>query len=267
MNTDQELYYHFLNLDYSNLLIPYDKQTNKTLDKKMNNFIHQFKKDFEDKVFILEYNDDLLSLISYKIIKTLQNLCHFKLQIYGKIRKTKEYFIEKEIICKKIPKENYHLISVFNPIYKVINACRNSNKLIMKSDFCIIDVFTPEQFKILSEYYGIKNIKMLDNKNIKDFSKFCQDEKYPINKKIEKRLEKFLFKDIKEVHYLEISLTGDSEEDFKLFDEILITSDFCTYNISNIPTEQREDYIWFLKNNLNHFIQPNNMIRERRIKK
>ena len=88
---------------------------------------------------------------------------------------------------------------------------------------------------------------------------------YPINKKIEKRLEKFLFKDIKEAHYLEISLTGNSEEDFKLFDEILITSDFCTYNISNIPTEQREDYVWFLKNNLNHFIQPNNMIRERRI--
>ena len=60
----------------------------------------------------------------------------------------------------------------------------------MKSDFCIIDIFTPEQFKILSEYYDIKDIKMLDNKYIKDFSKFCQDEKYPINKKNRKKIRK-----------------------------------------------------------------------------
>ena len=57
-----------------------------------------------------------------------------------------------------------------------------------------------------------------------------------------------MFKDIKEAHYLEISLTGDSEEDFKLFDEILTTSNFCTYNISSIPTEQREKiYMVFKK--------------------
>ena len=164
-NISYKIIYNYLNLDYPNGLISYSDQTNKTICKIMNDFINIYKNDFDFKTFILVSQDDIYSLIAYNILKNIQGMYKFNLKIIGKRKNTKEFIKKNNFInkfkLKKIKQDNIIYISCFNPIYKVKNNKNTFKELRANNCYNIIDKFTPLQFQIISEFYAIKNEKLL----------------------------------------------------------------------------------------------------------
>lgn len=244
---------HNLNLDYQ-IALDYEEQTAVTLNKIMNNFVHQFKKYFSTHTFILHYNDDIFSLISYYILKNIQGVYHFDLKIFGSIKNTKKYIYKKKDKIGNFKKKRLKKVinlSSFHPIYYVKNLKDFSNKMDMS--YSPINRFTIEQLQIICKFFDIEdtNIKrdLLDStasifkNNYNLISAIsCQDvikEKYGTL-----------------IPYKEIKLNGD-ESDFILFDEILNEEENYIYKY-RIPSEA--DKVNFIKVNLNHYINARNAV-------
>jgi hypothetical protein len=102
------------------------------INKVINDFINKYEKDFNKKIFVFEFNDDLISTIGYKILIAISAIKpEFNFTIYGKAKKAKKqinYKKEKFISKRKLKKnkDNIIFISSFNPIYKVANLNRSS---------------------------------------------------------------------------------------------------------------------------------------------
>lgn len=187
-----------LNMDYKIIGMSIEDQTNYLIQSIINDL---YEKIDTSKIIVYIYNDDLISLIGYNILKTIQMIKPFKLRIFGKIKKTKkmikakEKFISKRKI-NKILSKNF-IISSFNPIYKVKNLNHISKKIFCLYNYQLMDKFTPEELKMAQEFYHIgyikdyqkidgKKINVLDIKeldklqenfnNIKDFYKWGKNE-------------------------------------------------------------------------------------------
>lgn len=169
-----------LNLDYPIDNLSIENQTNLLINKKMNEINCLIEKN-KDKVIVLDYKDDLISLICYRMLKNVQSICNFPLFITGKRNRTKEY-IKKEKRIGKIKLNNFLkknqciIIQPFNPIYKVADI-----KVIFKEFTCNtfypVETFTPEEFKTAQIFYHIGYIKkdpiQLNSNIIEDFNNFC----------------------------------------------------------------------------------------------
>ena len=276
---------HNLNLDYKKSdNIDYEKQTDITLNRIMNNFVDKNKDKFKDTAYILEYNDDFISLISYYILKNIQGIYPFKLYLYGETKKTKKLINNKKDILfskrklKRIKRKekNIEYLGSFNPIYYVEKVCRSSNNLefILTSenykrigydnireylnDSSIVKTFTLEQFKILFKFFnidsyfssGVLNTKrMIYNSFCKTLD--CSKIKTILDEKNYNRLNK-------EREIVTFKLNGN-ENDFKIYDEIL-TADknnkICQYECDR--TKEKDE---FIMNNLNYYINSRNAYR------
>lgn len=201
-----------LNMNYSLINSPtyVENQTNFYIQREMINFL----KHYENKkiIFVLDYKDDLLSVITYRFLKNIQSAYHkFPLFLYGKIKETKNYINKKDLKISKfklkhiIKKYRVVIVRSFNPLYQVIN----SN--ITFKDFGIevyepLKQFTPDQLFTTQIFYGIGYLKKdpikSDNEQIMKFSRFCnfKDTEYDqfdfISKQLKKPKIKIIYLDV-----------------------------------------------------------------------
>lgn len=217
MNYLNRLILHNLNMDYKKDNLSYENQTNATLNSIMNSFIDKFKKYFNSCVFILEYTDDILGVITYNILKNIQGIYPFKLQVKGKYKKTKRFINKKDFhFSIKTYFKNKIYINCFNPISYVINKSEYFNDF--SNSYSLIEKFTPEQIYIISNFFFI-NDKELINESIwvlYSLYRIC-NRKHNVCTRQHEICHKYChsFPDIK-VYNLQ-----GNENDFKIFDEIL----------------------------------------------
>jgi len=250
-NFEHRLLKHNLNLDYDKN-INYEFQTDRTLNSIMNNFIEKNKENFQNKIFILEYQDNIFGILTYYILKNIQGVYPFKLKVCGKIKKTKKLFYNKKDIIKKWRikhKKNLIFINCFNPLYYVKFSKEDFNDL--SNSISIINKFTPEQFSFLIKFFNLNKEKYRDI--LEPVLYGIEDEIFSFYKKNYK--EKYLFAAKPSIKIWHLKGT---EEDFSLYDEILKTED-KTINLYACPKENED----FLICNLNSYINSRNSIIKR----
>lgn len=163
----QNKYIHYLlDLNYSVDNVSGSILTNALVSKVLNNLL-SFVESQPNKVFVYDYNDDLPSLVGYKILILLnaQHPFDFRLLKKSKIFKAKntkkqlakgqKFISEKKIINNS---DKYALISSFNPIYEVIGREKNFKDFGLEK-FELIKQFTPSDFINCQQFYSIKGIK------------------------------------------------------------------------------------------------------------
>lgn len=174
-----------MNLNYP---LPYfkisaEEYTNWLINQQMNYFNNNFTQD-ADKTFILDYKDDLISIICYRMLKNLQATCSFNFEIFinGKIKKTKSQMSKgyKKIsnwkMSKLLKSNSCIIIQGSNLLYNVV-----FNTGIFKEFPCKVwrpfEHFTPEQIEIAQIFYHIGYIKgdaiQFTDERIKEFKKYC----------------------------------------------------------------------------------------------
>lgn len=268
---------HLRIINYFNLNLPiYEdevKNTDLIISKMMGKFLTEYASQIRQRyTFILDYRNDIFSLIAYSIIKNCASVSKIDLDIryLGKLKteEEKKYFKgAKEIGIKKATKlKKAILITSFNPICNVIELSFFSKHFI--EIFNPIENFTPTNLKMIQEYYF----------SSKDFKKFYiqnlgqrTDEEhywneyfsYPITE-IKNcynfDLENFYKEKInEEVNIVLFSLMG-TEKDFELYDFILKSSK--EGNIHLYMINGNEDNLTFAKTNLNAYIDSKNMIQD-----
>ena len=249
--------FHNMNLEYYKYDNKFEEnETNIIFNKITNNFIEKYK-DYFNKDFILYYTDDILGLISYYLLSTISQVSEFTFKIYckTKIKKTSKYINKKHIIKKLKIKDSRNVIylSTFNPLYYVINETKDYNFL--NSNNSIIANLTPKQLKNISEYYNIKDEKLLsifNNNSVNNFINFCNGEEGKLTELYNSI--GYLYEN-KNPKILVYNLSGD-ESDFSIFDEIRENSknSIIFYNYS----DELHDVIQY---NLNPFIEARNAPR------
>lgn len=183
----QNKYNHnLLNLNYQIDNIDSTVLTNVLITKTLNELL-EFIESQPNKVFVYDYNDDLVSLVGYKIIKLLQSQHPFELKLlnknsFFKAKQTKKQLTKKQkfISIKKVinNSKDYALISSLNPIYEVIGVEKSFNDFGLRK-FDIVKKFTPIDFLNCSVFYNIKipkkDIFSTELKYINRYSKEIND--------------------------------------------------------------------------------------------
>ena len=156
---------HFnLNLDYLPLNMSVEFQTNALINEKINSIIREYGTRFRDTMFILEYNDDLVSCIAYNILSRISDISDFNFCIFGKAKRTKSYIFKKDkkkfISLRKIRKikDRCVFISVLNPIYNVIpqnKGFKNLGASLAIESIKLMENFTPQELFEAQKFYGI----------------------------------------------------------------------------------------------------------------
>lgn len=170
----QNKYIHYLlDLNYSIDNVSGSILTNTLISKVLNDLL-KFVESQPNKVFVYDYNDDLPSLVGYKILILLnaQHPFDFRLLKKSKILKAKntkkqlakgqKFISEKKIINNP---DKYALISSFNPIYEVIDVEKNFKDFGLEK-FNLIQQFTPSDFINCQQFYGIKRVKDFFTENL-----------------------------------------------------------------------------------------------------
>lgn len=235
----------FLTEDYVNWII----------NKTMNSFIKKYE-NASDKLFILDYKDDLISVICYRMLKNLQSVSPFKfnIAIMGKTHKTKQFLQKEKKVykwrLKKYLKSNSCvIIQGFNPLYKVLNT----NIVFNDFDCSIwrpVENYAPFVFETAQVFYHIDYIPHdiifgPDNyEGMMSFSKWCRG------------IENFYypcFEDYEKIYQIAmVKLTNNLDKDMKLLNEV---EDFdgiiFYYYDGEMPALLKSEYNLFLKNSCN----------------
>ena len=104
------------------------KETNWLIQNTLIEFTKENENYFKDHIIVLEYQDDIISSICYRMLLAYANFYDIKIFLYGKKRKTKELlsketkFISYFKLKKKIKQDKVIFISVYNPIYQVVKS-------------------------------------------------------------------------------------------------------------------------------------------------
>lgn len=156
---------HFnLNLDYLPLNLSVELQTNNIINDKINSIMRKYSTHFREKIFILEYNDDLISVIAYNILSRISDISDLQFNIFGKAKRTKSYIFKKDkkkfISLRKIRKikDRCIFVSVLNPIYNVIPQNKNFKNLgasLAIDTIKLMENFTPQEMFEAQKFYGI----------------------------------------------------------------------------------------------------------------
>lgn len=175
--TQSKLIHYNYNLDYPIQGYNIEEQTNHLINIKINDIINKYSKS-KKKYFILEYKDDLISVIAFKMLNAISSISNFDFYIYGKIKKTKKllqsinpnkkvfktYKAYKTISLKKLrllSKNETVYFSIYNPIYNVIPNTEFYNNLGVSLGlevFYLVKEFTPQEFFTARDFYGINYI-------------------------------------------------------------------------------------------------------------
>lgn len=228
---------------------PLDSYTNYLINKQMNYFIKNLS---TSKIYVLDYKDDLLSLICYRILKNLQEVSpsKFNLFLYGKKKKTKSFLVKKEKFVnsfwlkKKIKQDLIIFISPFNPLYEVTNST-----IIFKDFPCKtlkpIEKFTPEQLLKTREFFNLEDVDFPEEENVNSFSSFC------------KRESTKTFEQIPKLKYNSditlVKLTKDNERDQDLLNLVEDSNGLIFYYFegNELPPMLQGDYSLYVTNKAN----------------
>lgn len=221
-----------LDLDYPIKNMSLETQTNLLVNKVMNDFVKLYEKE-NIKNVIIDFKDDLLSVICYRLIKNIQTVSPFKFNIYirGKRNNSKDYLSkeDKRIFAikynKMIEQDDTVLITPFNPLYQVVNSRKRFNKIGLNI-FAPLKSFTPMEIEQIQIFYHIGYFKKdsikLNSKIVKDFSSLCRGEKEYIPK-ID-FFGKYYYNDI-----IVVKLCGDNTIDEPLLNKIEGVSELVFY--------------------------------------
>lgn len=242
-------------MDYYPMAI--EEYTNCLVNDKM----FHFNKKFENtnaKYFIVDYKDDLNSLICYRMLKNLESVCQFDFEvlIYGKTWNTREYLPkgQKRISKWKLNKlmkmpDLCVIVQGTNLLYKVINSKITYNDFPCEVWRPISD-FIPKQIQTLQIFYHIGYLKkdkmQFSDERVKDFNAFCVGEKldyhYPDKPKYKRKtigLVKIIGEQDKDIETLQ------QVEDF---DGLLF---YFTEGINPMDTVLKSEFSLFVKNRAN----------------
>lgn len=237
---------HNLNLDYQKNF-NYEIQTDRTLNFIMNNFVKNNQQNFKNKIFVIEYQDNIFGILTYYILKNIQGVYPFNLKICGKIKQTKELIYNKKDIIKKWRiknKKNIIFINCFNPLYYVKFSKEDFNNL--SNSISIIDKFTPEQFSILCKFFYLDREKY--RHIIEPVWHEMQDTIFNFYKNNYKK--DFLLAATPKIKIWNLEANN---EDFSLYDEIL-RNENETINLYICPKEKED----FLISNLSPYVNSRN---------
>lgn len=252
IDTSQKIQMFNMGLEYPIKNFNLETYTNYLINQKMNEFVKEFEQD-SNKIFVLDYKDDLLSLICYRILKNLQTVSPFKFQLvlYGKSKNTKKDIQKEKKICifrlnKLLKNKNTIIIQPFNPLYQVAKTGISFKEFDCKI-WRPLEKFTPDQIKQTQIFYHLgyypkDKIQIDQNPIIQQFSRFCNGEKSLIDFSEKEYYNKIAL----------IKLTGKNEEDHIILNQVedfdgLI---FYFYN-EEYPQLLDSEFALFLKNKAN----------------
>lgn len=256
-----KMLHHSLNLDYQQNGISTENQANQFINYIMNSFLLKFhEEDFKTKYFVLDFQNDLLSLITYNMIKTLQSVYDFQILIYGKhsalnsyIKKHKKNKKKERIInyftFNKLKKQNrIVLISCYNPIYQVANTTKKFNKFDLYFNF--VERMTQKEILIIKDFYGIDFQKsdelVFQSVLARDFQDFCDGTNTNLfDLKVSLTIPK-------EIHIVKLSDNNEINNEF--LNEIVDSQDMVFYECDKDLLEYPilfSEFQYYLKNKSN----------------
>lgn len=160
---EAKLEHHNLNLFYP---IGYgnEAETNMRIEQKISEFLNRYGKYAETHTFVLEYHDDIISAMCYRMLKVISAMSTpINLVIYGKRRKTKDIVkgvkrIGNYRLKKLMKQEKAIYISPFNPLYKVTDS-KDIFRDFPNVTWYPMKEFTPYQLKAIRLFYHLGYIK------------------------------------------------------------------------------------------------------------
>ncbi len=234
---NDKLLHYSLNLDYPNPILTLESQTNFLIQKQLNYFLNFFNP--KDKILILEYQDDTISLIVYRLLKSITNIKNFQLFFYGRKFNTRSYvkkekFITKRKLNKLINSNKVIYISVDNPIYQVI---KNKKKFNYFPNITVhpIQNFTLEEIKAAQIFYHIGYIKN-DIIETKETKLYTELEKGNIDSSL--NLDSI---EVVENSIVLINLTDSLEENEKVLNKVENLNGIFIYNFNKNFEEIKEN--------------------------
>ena len=247
-----------LNLNYpiNYYHITMEEYTNQLVNKRMNEF-NQLFQDAGYKYFILDYKDDLLSLICYRMLKNLQSACPFEFDIliYGKIWHTRKEIQNKpaHISTRKlntlIKNNECVIVQGSNLLYNVVKS-KTTYKDFPCTIWSPIYDFIPRQVETLQIFYHIgylkKDLIQFNNPKVKAFSNFCEGEDLNFD---------FPSTPIYSGSTIGlVKIINDKETDMKTLNEVEKYSKgllFYFTDIDSYKTILRSEYSFFVENKAN----------------
>lgn len=246
------------------------RNTDYSVAKAIRTFIEKYKSEIrQNYTFIIDYQNDIFSLLAYKIIKSSSSVVgkDYDIRYCGKLKTEEEkaYFKnERPIGIKKAQKlKKAVLITGFHPICNVIDLNYFSKFFI--EIYNPLEHFTPQCLSILQDYYTDKEkdkaiiIENLGERDVKEkfwFDYFSYPMKYPDTLDII-RVNVKMEKDNLVPPYVCFTLSG-TEQDFPLYDFILKSSKEGNIHLYIIP----EDKVDFVKTNLSPYLDFRNQIND-----
>lgn len=253
IDTEQKIQMFNMDMEYPVKNFSLEAYTNYLVNQKMNEFVKQFENS-ANKIFVLDYKDDLISLICYRMLKNLQQVCPFKFQLvlYGKVKYTKKDIVKKEKkifsfrLKKLIKSNNTIIIQPFNPLYEVAKT-----GIEFKEFGCPIwkplEKFTPDQLRQVQIFYQLgyypkDKIQLDRNPVIQQFSRFCNGDKCLID---------FSKKEYQNNIAL-VKLTGEIEEDTIILNAVEDFDGLIFYFYTDkYPQILDSEFSFYLKNKAN----------------
>lgn len=252
-----------LDMDYPMYKVDVVKQTNSLINFLINDLYNKIDL---SKIIVYEFNDDLISLIGYRILKAIQNFkpINFnpiKLVLMGKVKKTKKEFKfkEKRISVNKVKRhrQRYFLISSFNPIYKVGSINHISTKNLFEYDYNLMKSFMPQEILTARIFYYIgylKEMRKIDGKKINiwndDYLLKIEDEILNNSNKY------FTYTDIPKFKL--VYLTGELESDKILLRSLEQWDGIILYYGDKVNEDLLCGFNCYVKKKINRYKEKNN---------
>ena len=178
---EAKLKHYNLNLFYPREKDNISAETNLLIQHLFNHFSNLIK---NYQYFILEYHDDIISSICYRLLKAFSVYNEINIFIYGKKKKTKKFLAKKQkrisfYKVKKLLKNKKTLyISPFNPLYEVTKS-KEKFKHFDTDIWYPMKQFTYDNLLIAREFYHIGYLKndLIENELCKDFNNWCTNQK------------------------------------------------------------------------------------------
>lgn len=262
---NQKLRHHNLNLYYP-CGFSVEAETNCRIEQTISYFLNNYGKLAETHTFVLEYHDDVISAVCYRLLKVISAVLPNELNIvlYGRRRKTKEMVKGAKKISKfKLKRlKDYVYVSPFNPLYKVAGIDDIFKKLPTGIPLWFpMESFTPEQLKVLRLFYHVDYISndIIEDKELTEqFDRWCcgaitswLDNDFKFNDNL---IDEYTETDIKIIY-----LTSDLEKNELLLREIEDTDSIVLYHFPDdinskehqMIIDQLKQYALFIKRHSN----------------
>lgn len=249
-----------LNIYYPSNSTNIEKETNLYIQELFN----YFSTLNTNNIYILKYNDDIISLLSYQILNLVSKVSHFTFYTHGKVKKTKEYIKNFSSISslriKRLSKNNnIQWIIPNNPLYKVLNLPIKSNNL--KNNIEILNKATPDMIRIMCDFYHVSLTDKLfwnNDPKIRIYQDWIDLHSIP-NKTLSDTLYTQLPKEIQEQKISTITFiyfpTILTDNIYKQLCNLIQKNNIYIYCL---PKEKNNDYTY--KNHIKNFLLYNSAI-------